>query len=104
MQCLHSLCTYMDIFTTDYLRHTAEMVRIILNAHAQVMEAENSNCSYYNDPSDVNENCECGPSFVIENCEHSPSFINENCKCGLHYIWEPPFMNVPPQLLLSTLA
>jgi len=25
LQCLHSLCTYMDIFTTDYLRHTAEM-------------------------------------------------------------------------------
>jgi len=24
LQCLHSLCTYMDIFTTDYLRHTAE--------------------------------------------------------------------------------
>jgi len=26
LQCLHSLCTYMDIFTTDYLRHTAKMV------------------------------------------------------------------------------
>ena len=23
LQCLHSLCTYMDIFTTDYLPHTA---------------------------------------------------------------------------------
>ena len=26
LQCLHTLWTYMDIFTTDYQRHAAEMV------------------------------------------------------------------------------